>query len=221
MLAALVIVAAVGGVVVWRLTRPPAPVSQSDVLNQFRKTQPSAPATGGGPARGVYIYATTGSEHISAGNITNHYPAHTTLTVADSACGLRIRWDALAGRWTQWDLCRNGTGWRLQRYVEAHKFSFLQDIHDYTCTGYPVVVCRTESDVLTSTVKQVSPGRLRITQEATGKSVKSGVVDVWMLPSGLPQRVVVHDHGGQTVMGQRVTYTESAAFTLTSTTPLR
>ncbi len=216
---ALVISGAVG---VWRLTRPPTPVSVSDVLGRFRSADPPAPRQQDGPATGVYVYATTGWERVSAGNITHHYPARTTLTVAGSACGLRLRWDALAGRYAELQLCRTAGGWELRHYVDVHAFLNVQDVHDYSCSGFPVVVCRTDSgDVLTSTVTEVAARHVRITQQATGKSVSTGVIEAWLLPNGLPRRVTVDDQGAQTVLGAKVTYTESAEFTLTSTTPLR
>jgi hypothetical protein len=217
----LAVLGLVGAGVVWWATRPPAPVSVSDVVDRFRTEQPSGTASGAGPARGVYVYATTGWERVSTGNITHHYPKRTTLSVTDHSCGLRIRWDALAGRWAQWDLCRTDSGWRLQHYIDVHKFLHVQDVHDYTCSGYPVIVCRTESGVLTATVETLSAGHVRITQAATGKSVNNGVIEAWISPIGLPQRVVVENHGAQTVLGSRVSYSESAEFTLTSTTPLR
>lgn len=221
---ALVVLAVAGGVFTWWLTRSPAPVSVPDVVHRYRSAQPSG--TGGttdgdGPPRGVYVYATSGWERISTGGITHHYPERTTVSVTDIDCGLRIRWDALAGRWAEGDLCRTAGGWRLQRYVDAHKFLELQDIHRYTCDGYPVIVCRTDKGVLTSTIEQIGSGQLRITQDATGASVSTGVIDVWLLPNGLPRRLVINDHGEQSVLGTRVTYTESATFTLTSTTPQR
>lgn len=220
-LGVLVVLVAAGGVFAWRITRPPAPVSVPDVVNRYRTAEPSGAAQAGGPARGVYVYATKGWERVSSGNITHHYPSRTTLSITDSGCGLRIRWDALAGRWTQGDLCRTADGWRLQHYVDAHKFLYLQDIHRYTCSGFPVVVCLTGSGRLTSTFELMSPGHVRITQQATGKSVSTGVIEAWLLPNGLPRRVVVQDHGSQTVLGAKVTYTESATFRLTSTVPLR
>lgn len=221
-LAALLVLVAAGGVAVWRLTRPPAPVSVSDVVNRFRGDDPSGPAHSGGPQTGVYVYATDGWERVSTGNVTHHYPASTTLTVTDIACGLRFRWDALAGRYAQLDVCRTAGGWQLQHYVDSHKFLYVQDVHDYACSGFPSVVCRTESgDVLTSTVEPVSAGHVRVTQEATGKSLSVGVIEAWLLPNGLPRRVTVEDTGSQTVLGAKVTYTESAEFTLTSSTPLR
>lgn len=211
-----------GGVGLARLTRPPTPVSVADALDRFRSSDPTAPADAGGPPTGVYVYATSGWERVSTGNITHHYPARTTVTVTEISCGLRFRWDALAGRYAQLDVCRTESGWQLRDYVDVHEFLYVKDVHDYTCSGYPVVVCRTESgDVLTSTVEPVGTRQLRITQEATGKSVSTGRIEVWLLPSGLPQRVTVEDQGSQSVLGAKVTYTESAEFALTSATPLR
>lgn len=221
LLVVLVVVVAAGGAVVWWLAKPPTPVSVTDALARFRTAQPAAAVHLGGPASGVYVYATDGWEHISSANLTHHYPARTTVTVVDTACGLQIRWDALAGRSVRWDLCRTPNGWQLQHYVDAHKFLYVQDIHEYTCSGYPAVVCTTATGVLTNTVEQAGARHVRITQHATGRSVSDGVIDAWLLPSGLPERVVITDHGSQNTLGARIDYTESATFTLTSPTPLR
>ncbi len=221
LLAALVYVAALGGAAVWWVVRPPTPVAVADAVHRFRSTELSGTAHRGGPDIGVYVYATDGWERVSSANITHHYPARTTLTVTDTTCGLRIRWDGLAGRWAQWDLCRTASGWHLEHYVDAHKFLYVQDIHEYTCAGFPVVVCRAATGILTSTVEPVSPGHMRITQIATGRSISTGNIEVWLLPNGLPQRLVITDHGSQSTLGQRIEYTESATFTLTSATPLR
>src|SRR5690242_2729412 len=96
---ALALVVVAGGVLVlWWVSRPPAPVSVNDVINKFRNTSPSsAPRANGGPQVGVYLYATQGSEGISAGHLTHHYPNVTTLTVTTDDCGLNFRWDALTG----------------------------------------------------------------------------------------------------------------------------
>jgi hypothetical protein len=228
------VVAVVLGVGLWWIRRPPAPVSVSDVVDRFRSMAPESPgAPGGGPRPGVYLYATTGSERVSAGNVTHDYPRRTTLTVTRSACGIDARWDALSGRWSRWQLCRTAEGWRLQRYVDVHKFLYLQDVHEYSCAGFPEVVCRYDAGVLTSRVERIGTERfpvdghaveathLRVVQSATGKSTSSGTVELWVLDSGLPARVTVEDTGSQVVLGSRVTYEEQATLDLVSTIPRR
>ena len=231
-LVALLVVVAVFAIVYWWLTRPPAPVSVSDVVDRYRSSSPAPTSVTGGPAAGVYVYATKGSERISAG-VTHHYPARTTLTVTKTSCGLDARWEALSGRWSSWQLCKTGAGWRLVHYVDVHKFLYMKDVKDYTCTGFPEVVCRTADGVLTSTLAVVGADRrtvdgaqvrtthLRIAQSATGKSESTGTVDLWVLPSGLPAALEITDHGSSVVLGSHIDYDETAEFTLTSTTPRR
>ncbi len=228
--AVLLVVAGLGAA--WWLTRPPAPVSVPDVVNSFRSSPGSGGALEGTPAPGVYVYATHGSERVSAG-VAHDYPDRTTLTVKRAGCGLDLRWDALAGRWARWQVCPTAAGWRLVRYVDVHKFLYMQDVHDYACSGFPAVVCRTGSGVLTSTVRRlgteqqrvdgvdVTTSHLRVDQVATGTSVSTGRVDVWVLATGLPVRLEITDHGSQEVLGATVTYDESAQLTLTSVTPTR
>lgn len=239
--AAPVVLLALVGVLVWQAMRPPRPVSVSDVVNKFRSAQPSAHPTGlpPAPAVGVYLYATQGSERISAGNVTHQYPDHTTLTVVAAGCGLRVRWDALSGRWSQAQLCATSEGWRVTTYTDVHKFLYLEDVHSYTCEpptatgdGWSVV-CRWRDGQLTSTMhrlgseprtlagKPVTTTHLRIDQRATGKSLSVGTINAWVLPSGLPVHLDIADHGSQTVLGQHVTYREQASFDLTSATPRR
>ena len=232
-LAAALVVVAAGLIVFWWVSRPPAPVSVNDVIDNFRNASPSPVATSGGPPIGVYLYATQGSEQVSAGHVTHRYPHLTTLTVTPDSCGLTFRWDALAGRYGVWRVCRTATAWALTHYVDVHTFLYMKDVHAYDCSGFPVVVCRTDTGVLTSTVASLGgenvlvhgvshpATHLRITQDATGKSVSTGTIDAWVLPSGLPAKIQVVDHGSQTVLGSHVTYDESATFVLTSTKPRR
>ena len=227
------------------LSRPPAPVSVPDVIHHYRSAHPTPePMPSGGlraPKAGVYVYATTGTESISTG-LKHTYPKQTTLTVTNAGCGLRVRWDALEGRWQQWQLCPSGDGWRLASYVDAHKFLYLQDTHRYRCTGDPwsmssrtvTVSCDTGKSVLTSTARvvgrevltvgsaAVETVHVHIDQRATGASTSSGSVELWLrASSGLPIREVIHGTGSQVVLGGRITYRESAIFELTSVQPRR
>ena len=233
------------GVTYLVLNRPPAPVSVPDVVNQYRSAHPTPEAAPGGrlpaPRPGVYVYATRGTESISAG-VKHTYPARTTLTVTNAGCGLRVRWDALSGRWQQWQLCPAADGWRLASYVDAHKFLYMQDIHRYRCTGTgwslsastTTLSCDAGKSVLTSTVRVVGHETLtvgstavptvhvRVVQRATGASTSSGSVELWLRAgSGLPIREEIHDTGSQTVLGSSITYREAATFDLESLHPRR
>jgi hypothetical protein len=241
LLACVVVVGVGAAVALWLAFRPPKPVSVGDVVDRFRSEQPIAPASAlpAAPAAGVYVYATRGSEHISVGGMTHRYPARTTLTVTVRGCGLQLRWDALSGRWQRAQLCARGSAWVLTHYTDAHKFLYLQDVHDYSCDP-PVaaadgwsVACTTAHGRLVSTTRRVGAGmrrlsgrmvrttHLRIDQTATGASVSTGTIDAWVLASGLPVHVRIVDHGSQVVLGSRVSYDESATYDLTSDTPLR
>lgn len=220
----------------WVLTRPPRPVSVHDAVNKFRTTQPTAPSTARPgvlpphPAVGVYVYATEGSERVSAG-ITHRYPRQTTVTVTLSGCGLEVRWDALAGRRSVGQICVRDNGWQLVSYTDVHKFLYLEDVHAYTCDppattdGGTTTTCRGSDTVVTSTLQRLAPEaglrHIRIVQHGTGKSKSDGTTEAWLLPNGLPQRVTVTNHGSQQVLGSVVTYDEKASFTLTSQTPRR
>ena len=225
---------------------PPAPVSVRHVVDRFRTTDPSAsPRPGGlpaGPAAGVYLYATTGGERVSVGGVAHTYPKTTTLSVTYSGCGLDVRWDALSGRSQEWRFCPADGQWRLQDYVDMHKFLYLQDVHRYTCTGgawtltqaTATVVCDTGTSRATSAISRVGSEvvsvqgtrvpvtHLHITQSATGASLSSGSLDLWLASSsGLPVRAQTVVTGSQTVLGQRVTYRETATYRLESLTPRR
>lgn len=68
-------------------------------------TQPPAPPAL--PDPGVYVYTTRGREHVTALGGTEHvYPTQTLLTVTPTGCGVHLRWDLLAERYEEWNLCR-------------------------------------------------------------------------------------------------------------------
>lgn len=76
------------------------------------------------PELGVYAYATYGTESVDAlGGASHAYPAETYLTVTDSGCGVRLRWDLLEERRDEWDLCADERGvWLQPDTVDWHAF---------------------------------------------------------------------------------------------------
>lgn len=239
MFVVLAVIVAAGGAYLWHDLRQPHRVSVTSVVDRFRgqTATPTATAQLLGPAAGVYLYATDGSEQISVGGIVHHYPPRTTLTVSPSACGLNFRWDALAERWLQWRLCGGGAAWRLEGITDLHKFLYVADKQQLTCDAGALLrdggsfVCRSSTTQVswqfavvgreTRTVggKPMPTTHVRGTSRTTGASLNSETVEAWLLSNGLPARVEVRNHGSSHVLGQNVTYDEKATFDLTSATP--
>ena len=137
--ASVVAVAAGLAAVRWVVLRDTAaPASLSDALVRYR----DATAAGSTPAAsGVYRYATTGFESVSAlGGTTHHYPPRSTITVTDAPCGMALRWDVLRTRSVTWRVCAapaGGGAQRLAGWSERHQFFGQDDATDWTC---PVAV---------------------------------------------------------------------------------
>ena len=106
----------------------PAPAGSA--LARFRASDPSPRGIDG-----VYTYRTTGGESLDVlGGATHRYPAETTITVVETACGVRLRWDALAGRSTTLTLCTRSGGVELRGLEEVHSFFGRTDLTRYACT---------------------------------------------------------------------------------------
>ncbi len=120
---------------VWRLVlrEQVEPASVDEAVARFRE----AALRGDTPIpAGVYLYATTGTESISAlGGRRHRYPARSTLTVTSGGCGMQLRWDVLRTRRTTWEVCPEGGGQRLAAWVEAHNFVGRDDVTTWRCDG--------------------------------------------------------------------------------------
>lgn len=248
LLAVVVLLLAAAALYTWNSLRTTHAVSVNAAVEKFRSSRPtpssSAAALPAGPAAGVYVYATKGSERISVGNLAHTYPDRTTVTVTPGGCGMSVRWDALADRFLRWQLCGSPEGWRIQGYTDVHKFLYVRDTHTYTCPGDPLVrpagvrswtlTCDTTSGKVAATASvvgreqrqvagtTVATTHVHVVTKATGSSLNDGVIDAWLADTtGLPVEVRVSNHGSSKNFGQVVTYDESARFDLTSLTPTR
>ncbi len=135
-IAAVVLAGAV--VAVWRvvLRDTATPATIEDALGRYR----AAAEQGETPIpSGVYVYATTGSESISAlGGTTHRYPRRSTITVTRSPCGMQLRWDVLATRSTTWTVCVSGElAQALDGWIERHVFFGQADRTVWECSGSP------------------------------------------------------------------------------------
>lgn len=95
-----------------------------------RSTTAAAAST---PAAGVYVYATSGSEAVSALNTSHTYPDQTTITVMTTACGDDARWDGLKERWDLWNQCTVGHAITLSSFTTYHDFLGQVVQRTYTC----------------------------------------------------------------------------------------
>jgi hypothetical protein len=212
------------------------PASVESALQLFRASDPRPQALDG-----VYTYATRGKESLDVLGGTHHvYPATTTITVVAVPCGMRLRWDALAGRSTTWTLCTAAPGPNLRRIDEVHSFFGRHDRTLYVCapptngnTGR--FTCRSPHDLQTGREVGAAPARLdvggqpvqalhyRTVGTVTGADRGTETTEWWLdSRGGLPLEVVVSNRTSrpEPLIG-RAHYREDVTLHLVSTTPLR
>jgi hypothetical protein len=132
--AALAVVgAAAAGVWAIALRDTSAPASVDEALRRFREEA----AGGEAPVPpGVYVYATTGRESVSAlGGAAHRYPARSTITVTPAPCGMTMRWDVLTTRSSTVTVCAAGEEQLLRGWEERHRFFGQDDRADWRCTA--------------------------------------------------------------------------------------
>jgi hypothetical protein len=209
------------------------PASVESALHRFHAGDPR-------PRKldGVYTYATRGGESLDVlGGARHLYPATTTITVVEVPCGVRLRWDALAGRSTTWTLCVDSAGIGLRALDEVHSFFDHHDETLYTCAsqkgGTGPFHCRSRHDIETGRTSaaghaQVDVGgepvralRLRTTARVSGVDRGTETVE-WWLDDGLPLELVVSSRTSrpEPLIG-RARYREDATLRLVSMRPLR
>ena len=134
--AVLVVLLAAGGFGYWWkfVRKDQSPVDVAAVEKNFDGAR-GGRARAGDPAPGVYLYATEGSESISAlGGQTNTYPTTSTLTIVDTGCGVDARWDLLTGRYDLDSQCRAADGtWSLTQTVVSDRFFNQTQVDTSTC----------------------------------------------------------------------------------------
>jgi len=126
---AAVVVGVVAGAWLLATRENTTPASVDAALARYR-AQAKAAATPIPP--GVYVYATTGFESISAlGGRRHDYPQRSTITVTGGGCGMTLRWDVLEHRSNVYEICNGGS--RLRAWKEIHRFVGREDITDWRC----------------------------------------------------------------------------------------
>jgi hypothetical protein len=229
-------VAVVGATLIFAFWDRATPVDARDVAGSLDRA-----IVGEHPGEyGLYVYETTGHETTDAlGGGRHDYPAETYLTIVPGGCGTLVRWQALAERWTEWEICDDGT---LAGWESYHEWFGVGNLDDWTCPAPPPVIgepgeswpaiCaeegRTQSmrfdvvglETLVVGGEEVETLHVRQTDASTGDTDGEGTADVWILPGTL--LVVQRVAGSVSVTESRigpVRYAEEYRLKLTSMTP--
>ena len=200
-----------------------------------------------GPARGVYVYVTRGSERIDALLSPRHqYPGESTVALGGSSCGWSERGAPLEGRSTERDLCLEGGALLLRSYREIHTFLANVDRRDYVCEqGAVLVPAAVELGARWSfrcdaghTVETWSGGvvgrerhrllgegdalHLRFETELTGRTTGTSVKELWLREADLLvlEERVVNESATDTTIGD-VHYLEEYSLLLDELAPVR
>jgi hypothetical protein len=231
-------------------TTSPAPTT-SPTTRSTTTTPASSTTTPSGttlPAPGVYRYATTGWERIDALDGTQHdYPAETTITVTPDGCGVRLRWDPLAERREEWNLCVTDAGIELQAdSIQYHEFFGRGELEDLECdqgvvvvpTGDPpsgpvVQTCMLEADPWVGTWTaperstrevdgdEIAVWHVAMTVDDNDEYWEHTTIEWYLDPHGLPVAAAsTKESISPSIVGD-VIYEETFEMNLVSTTPLR
>ncbi len=222
-------------------------ITVDEAVASLAASSPERTLNVGGPAAGVYVYATRGSEKVDTFLSPSHtYPERTVLSVLRSPCGYFERWTPLEGRTTERELCVSPREVRLDHYKEVHTFLGSEDVRDYVCSNdavlFPtevsldtrwsftcdaghtaetwsggVVAIDTRDPLLTGDVVHV-----RFDTVLTGRTTGTSVKEFWLRESDglLVRESVVNESATDTAIGD-VHYEETYLLELTSTTPER
>jgi hypothetical protein len=172
----------------------------------------------------AYEYRTIGFEEVDAlGGARHDYPDTTAVTVATTACGVKLTWRPLEERSTTWELCRSGDGWELRGFTELHRFFGRTDRRPYRCRPGSLLVRATciAGDV-TETATGSVVGRegdvehLSIRTRLAGSTTGTGRRELWLRADGVPVRwIMENDSVTGSVLGD-VHYRERVELVLAS-----
>jgi hypothetical protein len=230
------------------LREPSTPVAETDVVATFQSTTTAADP--GLPEReapvGVYAYATTGFEEIDALTGARHdYPAETFITVTNTACGVRLRWDVLEERHEEKDLCRTEAGWVLASGTDYHEWFSVPEVREDVCDESSLYVpltavtppwtfsCASQDrgsdyrgqvvgrETLVIDGEEADAVHVRLTYEDSGAGSGTATIDQWWL-DGTPlllQEVASNSSLNSSAIGD-VNYVESYEIVLRSLDPV-
>jgi len=225
---AIAVAAVILAALVFRDRATPAEVSYSGPVG----TEPGDP--------GVYRYDTVGFESVDALAGARHdYPEVTAVVIEAGPCGPVVRWEPLAQRRDEWELC--GPGPAVSRIVEFHAWFGIAETTETECSGLRIAADGTSrweasctrpettiaitvehlgTDVRTVGGQGIATEHLRMTEVTTGRTSGQRVTDLWFVP-GTPlyaRKQVVDRSVSSSPIGD-VVYVEEYTLDLRSLTP--
>jgi hypothetical protein len=250
---AVAVLAIVGGVFAWQHfpSDHATKATVGEAVAEFRHNlggQAGDAGAGEGPQLGVYSYDTKGSESVDTAVLgTSHdYTGISTIALTPAPCGRLERWQVLASRWTEVEICLTPDGFRFKSLAEFHEFFGVAKDTSYECRGVerrdPSTLhvgvswtssCDSDKGTATSTVRVAGIEKVKVAAQdydaihtvskslLKGSIAGTGVREDWRRRSdGLLLRRVVHvdgDFHGTVDAG----YKENYSIQLLSTQPQR
>jgi hypothetical protein len=140
LVAVVVVVLVVSTVLVLRARDSTTAVTVDEALGAYRDDGTDALATPRRPEPGVYVYETSGGEHIDAlGGADHTYPPQTTMSVTLTDCGYQVRWDVFRERFDELDLCVVEGGETVAATRQYREFFGIGNDRTYACDAGAIV----------------------------------------------------------------------------------
>ena len=212
--------------------------------------EPAPPSTISGPdaiEEGVYAFTTEGYEATNAlGGARHDYPTETPVTMRRTACGWTQRWQPLAERWDESELCRTDTGMDVRRFTTYHEFFQKSQQQQFDCppgssvhqrdagpgatwawrcvsgpSAIDTVVTVVGPEVVVVEGREIPATRVHYESTMTGANRGSQKQDRWIRSDGLNLRIKTDiDTEADSPFGP-VHYEEHYVITIASLTPRR
>jgi len=106
-------------------------------ISKFRQDAERGEGLPGGPELGVYRYAVKGGEELDTTvlDASHDYGGVSTIAITPSRCGVEERWQVLAERWTEAEVCRTASGSRLEAVRDSREFFGRVELTSFSCQG--------------------------------------------------------------------------------------
>lgn len=211
---------------------------------------PAPPRPSSAPSRlpdpGVYVYRTSGYEHVDALTGARHdYPEETTISYTPSGCGLVEKWAPLAERADERLLCDGAHGNEVKWFDSRHEFFGQKDNRRLTCQegalARPLPArqgerwtyeCRNDSDrSLTNGTNHgavpvevggntISSTHIELKISISGSGTATMTVNLWLHPdNGLVLRREAHVQATSSGPSGQINYEERYEIRLIALTP--